>query len=215
MKRFTVVLAVLAILPLALSGCGKKSPTESGDAALKAPSDLVAPEVSGTRAHLTWKDNSPNEDGFIIERSADNNKIFVEIARVGGNVINYIDKSIDTGRVYYYRVCAYNANGNSAYSNEARIGCWAVKWPMPTARYGLAIGVVNSKIYAVGGKAHDWLSIVEEYDPATDTWTTKTPTPTARGYLAIGVVDGKIYAIGGYNSGELSMVEEYDPSFDK
>ncbi|MEW5759869.1 MAG: kelch repeat-containing protein [Candidatus Thermoplasmatota archaeon] len=31
------------------------------------------------------------------------------------------------------------------------MGGWAVRAPMPTVRNGLAIGVVNNKIYAIGG----------------------------------------------------------------
>jgi hypothetical protein len=63
---------------------------------------------------------------------------------------------------------------------------------MPTARSGLAIGVVNDKIYVVGGG-----STVEEYDSITDRWTTKVSMPDSKSYLAAGVVNGKIYAIGG------------------
>jgi predicted Zn-dependent protease len=58
---------------------------------------------------------------------------------------------------------------------------------MPTAREGLAVGVVNNKIYAIGGWGGSYLSTVEEYDPATNTWTTKASMPTGREYLAVGV----------------------------
>jgi N-acetylneuraminic acid mutarotase len=76
----------------------------------------------------------------------------------------------------------------------------AQKAPMPTARYSLAVGVVNDKIYAIGGccgTGFSPLATVEEYDPATDKWTTKAPMPIDREGLAVGVVGGKIYAIGG------------------
>ena len=93
---------------------------------------------------------------------------------------------------------------------------WTAKASMPTARHALAAGVVNGKIYAIGGFGGTmYLSTVEEYDPATDTWTTKTPMPTARAQLAAGVVNDKIYAIGGFSSTmSLSTVEEYDPATD-
>jgi hypothetical protein len=63
------------------------------------------------------------------------------------------------------------------------------------------------------------LSVVEEYDPATDTWTKKSDMPTARFALTSSAVNGKIYAIGGVEAWAgvnllgklLSTVEEYTP----
>jgi N-acetylneuraminic acid mutarotase len=62
-------------------------------------------------------------------------------------------------------------------------------------------------------------SIVEEYDPATDTWTTKSPMPTSRGWHSAIVVDGKIYIFGGSKNappaeGRVLAVEVYDPATD-
>jgi len=90
---------------------------------------------------------------------------------------------------------------------------WAVEAPMLTAHYNLAAAAVSGKIYAIGGFGSGILSVVEEYDPASNTWTTKAPMPTARYYLAAAAVGGKIYAIGGDSSsgGPLNVVEEYTP----
>lgn len=92
---------------------------------------------------------------------------------------------------------------------------WTTKAPMPTARNGLAVAVVNNKIYAIGG-ATDWnpwtnnLNVVEEYDPATDTWTTVQPMPTSRSLLSAASVGNNVYAIGGMGStGNLSANEEF------
>jgi hypothetical protein len=90
---------------------------------------------------------------------------------------------------------------------------WTTKASMYTVRRGLAAGVINNKLYAVGGRVDaEYLSTVEEYDPLTDTWTTKASMPTARDELAVGVINDKIYAIGGYSdAGNISTMEEYDP----
>lgn len=91
------------------------------------------------------------------------------------------------------------------------------KADMPTPRYGLAASVVNGKIYAIGGRGIiPSLSVVEEYDPLTDTWTRKADMPTPRSFLGASVVDGRIYAIGGMGelATVLSTVEEYDPEKD-
>ena len=41
-------------------------------------------------------------------------------------------------------------------------GCWATKADMPTARTHLAAGVVNNKIYAIGGNDGSYTNKVEE-----------------------------------------------------
>ena len=85
---------------------------------------------------------------------------------------------------------------------------------MPTARLGLATSVVNGIIYAMGGgsEVRQPLSIVEAYDPATDTWTKKAGMPTARCGPGTCLVNGKIYAIGGATGYDLlSTIEIYEP----
>jgi N-acetylneuraminic acid mutarotase len=92
---------------------------------------------------------------------------------------------------------------------------------MQVARSGLAVAVVDSKIYAIGGDARygEWPysgSIVgtnEEYNPTTDTWTPKASMPTARSLFAIAIYADKIYCFGGIGASDrhLKVVEVYDP----
>jgi N-acetylneuraminic acid mutarotase len=95
---------------------------------------------------------------------------------------------------------------------------WASMTPMPTARGGLGVAVVNGKIYAIGGVYNDTqLAVNEEYDPATDTWKDRAPMPTARSGFAIAVYQSKIYVIGGTvgtgeNVGFTGATEVYDPA---
>lgn len=101
---------------------------------------------------------------------------------------------------------------------------WTQKADMPTGRWTQTSAVVNGKIYVIGGYPSDGtpgeaaLSVVEEYDPATNTWTRKSDMPTARCDFneSSAVVDGKIYVIGGtlYPGPVSSAVEEYDPATD-
>lgn len=84
-----------------------------------APSDLTATVASATAVDLAWTDNASNEEGFRIERSLTSGSGFSEIATVGANVNTYPDTGLTTGTTYYYRVCAFNASGDSDYSNEA------------------------------------------------------------------------------------------------
>jgi hypothetical protein len=67
---------------------------------------------------LEWNDNSNNEDGFKIERKEGTSGTYREIGTTGANVNAYADTGLQFGKVYCYRVRAYNSAGNSDYSNE-------------------------------------------------------------------------------------------------
>ena len=91
---------------------------------------------------------------------------------------------------------------------------WTTKTDMRTERMALGTGVVNGKIYAIGGggKGTTVFPTVEEYEPSTDRWIEKADMPTARLYLSASAVNGKIYAIGGQDANSVfPNVEEYTP----
>lgn len=83
-----------------------------------APGNLSATAISSTSIDLAWTDNADNEDGFKIERST-NGVNFSQITTTDANTSSYTDSNYAAGTTYYYRVCAYNASGNSNYSNIA------------------------------------------------------------------------------------------------
>jgi thermitase len=87
-----------------------------------APTSLTATAGPGAGViSLGWSHNLTNEDGFRIERcigpSCTN---FEPIAQTGANAATYKDQDRTSGRWYRYRVRAFNAQGDSAYSNIAR-----------------------------------------------------------------------------------------------
>jgi hypothetical protein len=84
-----------------------------------APTGLTATAVSRSQINLRWTDNAGNEGGFQIERSTSATSGFTQIRTVGANATTYQDTGLASNRRYYYRVRAYNASGNSAYSNTA------------------------------------------------------------------------------------------------
>jgi hypothetical protein len=89
------------------------SATTLAPPAPNAPSGLTATAVSTSQINLTWADNASNEDGFKIERSTDGVN-FTQIATVAANATSYSNIGLTASTLYYYRVFAYNANGNSA-----------------------------------------------------------------------------------------------------
>lgn len=82
-----------------------------------APTSLSSVAVGSATINLSWTDNSSDETGFKVERSTDGST-WSQIATVGAGVTSYTDSNL-YGGTYYYRVRAYNDNGNSAYSNTA------------------------------------------------------------------------------------------------
>ena len=95
---------------------------------------------------------------------------------------------------------------------------WTQKADMPTARWNLGAVEANGKVYAVcGNLLPPWedgtVTLVEVYDPNTDSWTKGVDMNFPRQAASIGQVNGEIYAIGGFSDGNItasSIVESYD-----
>jgi hypothetical protein len=51
---------------------------------LNAPSNVVATKTSATQVRIDWTDNSNNETGFIVQRSADNGATWVNLSTARG-----------------------------------------------------------------------------------------------------------------------------------
>jgi N-acetylneuraminic acid mutarotase len=101
---------------------------------------------------------------------------------------------------------------------------WTNKSPMPTGRNHAFSGVVNGKIYVIGGRiGHGFVTtssntdVVEEYDPAKDQWgvaKARMISPRSGGGWA--TYNGKIYVAGGEVQNErysaaFRSLETYDP----
>lgn len=83
-----------------------------------APTALSAFAVSASQINLSWTDNASNESGFEIERCTNATCTnFAQIATAGANVTTFSSTGLAKNTTYRYRVRAYNATGNSAYSN--------------------------------------------------------------------------------------------------
>ncbi|MGD0650215.1 MAG: fibronectin type III domain-containing protein [Verrucomicrobiia bacterium] len=109
-----------------------------------APSALTATAVSASEIDLSWTDNADNEDGFLIERAPDNGGspgTWTQIATVGANVTTYSNAGLSANTKYWYRLRAYNAGGDSDYSNQA--SGTTLQAP-PAAPSGLTATVVST-----------------------------------------------------------------------
>lgn len=71
-----------------------------------APSDLVAVPKSNSTIQLSWTDKSNNENGFEIYRSTSLNGTYSLITTTAANVTSYLDQSLLSSTIYYYKVRA-------------------------------------------------------------------------------------------------------------
>ncbi|MBI4848707.1 MAG: fibronectin type III domain-containing protein [Nitrospirae bacterium] len=114
-----------------------------------APSGLVATasplSSNPPTVTLRWTDNSGIESGFFIQRAT--NTSFTNgltTFTVGGNVIAFTDTTVAPRTRYYYRVRAYNAAGNSAYSNTVQVT--SSRWIPATPTNLMFVSSTNSSI---------------------------------------------------------------------
>jgi hypothetical protein len=84
-----------------------------------APSNLVAAAASQTQITLTWTDHATNETAFRIERAAAATGTWALIATASSNVTTYANTGLVANALWYYRVCASNSSGASAYTAVA------------------------------------------------------------------------------------------------
>ena len=91
-----------------------------------APSNLTATVSGSTKKpniKLQWRDNSDNENNFMVERSIDATSQTptwtVLTSSLAANTTSYTDNNLARGTTYYYRVTATNSVGPSGPSNTA------------------------------------------------------------------------------------------------
>ncbi len=106
------------------------------------PKDLKAEAIATHSITLTWRDNSDIEDGFIIWAQPTGNN-YSKLATVKSDSEKYVINNLEPDTEYRFKVTAYNANGESDYSNET-IAKTAVQNEMKLK--------INQKIYAINGQ---------------------------------------------------------------
>jgi titin len=73
--------------------------------------------ISATQINIFWSDESHNETGFRVERKTGTDGSWVFITNTPANSTDYADKTVSPNTHYFYKVRAFNAAGNSNWSN--------------------------------------------------------------------------------------------------
>ena len=137
--------------------------------ALPGPSSLTATAVSNSQINLTWKDNAGNESGFKIERKTGVGGTYAQIATVGANVVSYQNTGLAASTTYYYRVRAYNASGNSAYSGE--VGATTPAFPAPSNLTAAAASATQINLTWKDNSTNETGFKIERKTGAAGTWS--------------------------------------------
>lgn len=106
-------LPTLCLMAVLLVNCGGPS--------FPAPSGLVATPVQTQWVHLSWLDNTNDEEGFRIYRDDGAGGALVELTTVPADFFGYDDMTVTDGLFYTYYVVAYKGTTESAHSNHVVI----------------------------------------------------------------------------------------------
>ena len=104
-----------------------------------AASNLFARAVSSSQVDLGWSDNSSNETGFRIERSASGGS-FVPLFTTGADVTSHSDTGLTLNTTYAYRVVSFNLTGSATPTNTATTTTPVSNFPAPSNLAGVASG---------------------------------------------------------------------------
>ena len=78
--------------------------------------DMLARSASrGGFCNLSWSDNASNEDGYEVYRGTSSGSL-VLIGTLGANATSFADSGLTKRVTYYYKVCAYNGDGEGCSS---------------------------------------------------------------------------------------------------
>jgi FtsP/CotA-like multicopper oxidase with cupredoxin domain len=113
-----------------------------------APTGLTATALTPTSIQLGWTDQSNNETGFTIQRSATANFAgAISTFTTGANVTTFTNSGLTSVTTYYYRVRSFNATGTSAWTSVASA---TTPSPLPAAPSGLTATAQSPTVVLLG-----------------------------------------------------------------
>jgi len=86
-------------------------------AAPSTPANLTVGAISSDQIYIAW-DNVAAETGFRLYKSEDDITFLLE-ATLAADVLFYYDQPLEPSTTYYYKISAYNVDGESALSASA------------------------------------------------------------------------------------------------
>lgn len=173
-----------------------------------APASPTATAASASQINLSWTDVT-GETGFIIQRSTDGVN-WTQVGTTAVNVTTFQNTGLAMGTLYYYRVIAVGAAGNSAASSVASATTQTVSLPTaptnvtatPLAKNKIKVGWVDTSGNETG------FTVQRSTDNVK--WTTiATVAANVLSYTDSGLKRGKYYyRVAAYNSAGSSAYSQ-------
>jgi len=105
-------------------------------------------------------------------------------------------------------------SADKLYKYDIGTDTWTLKSTMPTYRWDYGGGVVNGKLYVIGGSRNYTAPRYENecYDPGANSWSTKASVPLESHKCGSCVSGNKIYILGGQDSdgNPLNTIQIYN-----
>lgn len=116
-ETFTDAVSKVQVTVLSQTATGFRVLVSSG---MLPPTEVQAKSLARNEVALTWKDNSANETGFVVQRRAAGG-VFADLASLPAGAVNFSDKTVQARTTYSYRVAVKGPNGAIARSQEATL----------------------------------------------------------------------------------------------
>jgi hypothetical protein len=146
---------------------------------------------AGNAVSLTWRGNDDKESGFSLERSAESNGLWVVVGNLT-NATNYIDREVDSGATYYYRLRSWNGAGYSPYSLVRAVSLPdrpRINSALTPAGYQLSwpAWASNFNLYTASGPLamSTWLRATNPATTTNDVFTITLPALAPDGYFQL------------------------------
>jgi titin len=160
-----------------------------------APRELDAVALGPRRVGVSWADVA-GERGYKVERRLDGSDTWTQIRVVGENVTNIVDEAVEGGRTYFYRVRAFNAAGDSPYSNvdSVTVADVPVGAPATPRLESAAAGPRSARLAWTNVENETGYRLERRVDGADGPWTLIATTGAdVTTYLDEGLEPGKTY----------------------
>jgi len=168
-----------------------------------APDNLTASALDETRIGLAWRDRSNNEALFKIDRRQSGTSGWARIGSLSTDTTTHTDTGLGPLTKYYYKVKAWNSEGNSDYSDLAYA---TTVQSVPAAPAGLAAPAVTcTRIDLVwqDRSSNEALFKIDRRQSGTSGWARiATPAADSTAHSDTGLPAGTklYYKIKAYNS---------------
>ncbi len=140
---------------------------------------------------LTWDDNIPADDGYLVERSPTSGSGFEEVGEADPDEDSFIDTGLDECSHYYYRIAGLTETGEFPAGAEAHV------LTLPNAPEDLATDSVQSTqitlIWTDASECEDGYVVKRADEAGGDYTAIASLDPNETTYTDTGLIPGQTY----------------------